>query len=744
MNLSEQERPSVNWPTFLRPHDLCFDTLPQGWQEAPTFGNAMVGSMLYQQEGCLCLEIFRADVQDHRDESYGWTAYSRPHFRLGHFTLRTVGKLLGCHWRQDLWHAELTGTLTTDQGEIGLRHFVHAEDLAIVTELCPTAGEQGCAWTWHPLEAKTSRDGYPTNAEERTAFAKRYGRHYLEPLQPWTPNPAGRLETRGNVSVWIQDLLAGGQYATAWTEHGCGRSSAGGVMADGTRTHIATIANSYPAVSAAETAVAEMVRIRPAQGLDAWVATHRAWWHKYYAQSFVALPDKSLEGLYWQTIYRLGCTSRAGRFYIDTCGLWAQGGSWPYSTHDWNTQAAHWGVYAANRLEQGAEIVHRLHQYRENLIAAVYPEAWRTDSAYLPLATAGDLIGSRISDMRYYDCVGCLPWLLHNAWWQYRYSMDDEMLREQIFPLLRRAINLYLHLMHTGADGRLHLAPTYSPETEVCGDANFDLALFKWGCHALLHACRRLKIEDPLMPRWREVVEKLVDFPVDEQGFMLGAGRRPWAHHRHMSHLLMIYPLYLVNAEQAGMAEVLKRSCAQAHGSAGSDGSATLGNLHAMVQTHAGPLAAALGEGDMVLEGLQRLQRELHSNGLWSCSGNPCFESSVSLINNIQEMLIQSWSDPALAEPGAIRIFPALPSSWQEVEFHDLRAEGAFLVSSRRSGGRTMWIRIRSLAGEPCRVRPGLSGEIRVEGQRPHRMVQVVPGVYEIDLQKGEEVLLGI
>jgi alpha-L-fucosidase 2 len=116
----------VDWPKFLKPHDLRFDTLPQGWQQAPHFGNALIGSMLYRGPDGLCLEVFRADVHDHRDERYGWAAYSRPHFRIGHFALHTVGNLAGCHWRKDLWNAELTGTITTDKGEIRIRHFVHA------------------------------------------------------------------------------------------------------------------------------------------------------------------------------------------------------------------------------------------------------------------------------------------------------------------------------------------------------------------------------------------------------------------------------------------------------------------------------------------------------------------------------------------------------------------------------------------------------------------------------------------
>lgn len=717
---SDWAQEQINWPSFMRQHDMIFDKLPGSWKEAPHFGNAMVGSMLYQVDNTLRLQVFRADIQDHRDDSYGWPAYSRPRLLIGHFSLHPVGKLIGCRWRKDLWNAEVTGTIQTDRGQIEIRHFTHAHDMAIVTELVPTAGEQGCHWTWHPAEARTTRPGYPRKESEIAAFAQRYGSHYNKTLKVFQANPAGRQETQNGVSVWIQDLLAGGQYATAWFEQ---------IHGD-TRSLLVTIANSYPEPDAADTAVSDVSGFRK-RNTKNWIQAHRNWWHSYYPKSFVTIPDKGLESLYWQTIYRLGCTSRTGRCYVDCPGIWFQGGPWAYTTTDWNIQCAHWSVYAANRLDQGQELLNRFHDRREELIKAVRPVAWQTDSAYLPIEVAGDLIGNREQDMRYFHLVGTLPWTVNNFWSQYRYSMGDEMLREKIYPLLRRSINLYLHMAQEDVDGRLHLPPTYSPETGVWQDCNFDLALFKWGCYTLLKASKRLKIDDPLIPQWENVVAKLVDFPADERGFRLGSNQTSSPSHRHFSNLLMIYPLYLVNSEQPGSREVLQRSYDRAHAITG---------LPAMVQSHVGPMGAALGRGDTVLEGLKRLQGDLHPNGMWF--GNPCLESSLGMANIVQNMLIQSWTDPAQDEPGPIRIFPALPSAWKDVAFRDLRAEGAFLVSAQRVGGVTQWVRIKSLAGEPCRVRPSLDGPVRIKSRRPLTLTQVSPGIYDIAMKKGDEVWL--
>ena len=63
--------------------------------------------------------------------------------------------------------------------------------------------------------------------------------------------------------------------------------------------------------------------------------------------------------------------------------------------------------------------------------------------------------------------------------------------------------------------------------------------------------------------------------------------------------------------------------------------------------------------GDEALDGLKRLQRDLYPNGLWYES--PCIESTLAVANIIQNMLIQSWSDPAKEESGPDPHLPRRP-----------------------------------------------------------------------------------
>ena len=49
---------------------------------------------------------------------------------------------------------------------------------------------------------------------------------------------------------------------------------------------------------------------------------------------------------------------------------------------------------------------------------------------------------------------------------------------------------------------------------------------------------------------------------------------------------------------------------------------------------------------------------------------------------------------------------------------------------------------MKSLAGEPLRIVPNIDGKIKAVGNREFNLTEVKPGIYEIDLKKGEELVL--
>jgi hypothetical protein len=312
---------------------------------------------------------------------------------------------------------------------------------------------------------------------------------------------------------------------------------------------------------------------------------------------------------------------------------------------------------------------------------------------------------------------------------------------------LKRAIGYYLHLLSPGADGKLHLPVSTSPEyPKNVPDANYDLSLLRWGLNTLLAVNERFDLHDPLADRWRDTLSKLTPFPVDEAtGYLIGAGQPLAISHRHFSHLLMVYPLHLVDPQSPADRPLIEKSVDHWLGLKSA--------LRGFSYTGAAAMSAWLGRNndivpylDQFLEfrpGKTATRFPVRANTLYTEAG-PVIETPLACAAAINEIVLQSWSMTPFGTH--IRVFPAVPDAWKDVAFEDMRAEGAFLVSASRRNGKTQFVQITSLAGAPCRVETSLEGEVIATGARPFKVTtETDPDGHRltvVDLKKGETVLL--
>lgn len=684
----------VDWPAFMGRLDPVWDVMPTHWWQAPFLGNGLLGIQVRQTDGKeVRWNIGHATVEEQRPSK--GALYGRCRLPIGDFVLRTAGKITGGDMRMDLWNAEATGTIRTEAGEIAWRSYVHSERMAIVTELRPSGGEADTRLAFEPAEAVSPR------------------RKIKDDYKNYEPNPDPTISDDGAEKVCVQPLKKG-IVATAWRQDD----------RDGKRVLVASVAQSVADESArAETLAA--VREAWATPLDRLDATHRAWWHAFYPESFLTLPDTRWESFYWLQIYKLASATRADRALIDNQGPWLQPTPWPASWWNLNVQLTYWPTYDSNRLHLGESLVRHLDKYRDNLKQNVQ-EPYRQDSIGIARAVPQDLRGGvGVPSPKRGAEIGNLPWALHNVYLHYRHAMDEQMLRDVLYPLLKESINYYFHFLKEGDDGKLHLERTYSPEYGDAPDCNYDLALLRWGCQALIELSDRLGIDDRLEPKWRNVLENLTDYPTNENGFMIGAGE-PFAQgHRHFSHLLMVYPLHLVNLEQSGTFDLVDKTVRHWH---------SLGHQAGYSWTGAASIYAAYGKAEQALEKLNGLRNYIQPNTLYKEAG-PVIETPLHAAQCLHEFLLQSWG-------GTIRVFPAVSSSWKDVAFDDLRAQGAFLVSAKRQDGKTQFVRLKSLAGEPCVVRTDLEDPIRAEGPQGLEMTKRPDGAIELNLAKGQEAVL--
>lgn len=684
------------WDEFLRGQDLLWTRLPTLWYEGPFLGDGLLGSMVYQEPGAnrIRFTVQHGRVQDHRPEfGSGWGTCRLP---VGHLTLDPVGTITAVDWRLSLWNAELTGTVTTTAGTFTLSALIHDE---VFAARVTAGGGEKVTWTFHPEEAISPRKiqeappaGYTGNP-------------------PWTT----RTTADGTAQV-LQPLTGGGQTATSYRRSG--------------DDLLLSVGHSFPSSSAAE---ADSLRnLRRAKSYGVLRRRHTGWWHAFYRKSFVSFPDQRLQSFHWIQLYKVASASRAGGPVMATSGPWLEPTPWPAVWWNLNVQLEYWLIQGFNHSELDS-LASTLRQSQEQLTANV-PAAYRSDSS--GIGRSSDMFCDReVGQPGTGAETGDLTWALHNVWLSYRHSMDTSLLRDTIYPLLRRTINYYLHFLTPGSDGKLHLPSTLSPEYPVVPpqDTNYDLALIRWGCQTLLDSAQLLGIDDELKPRWQEVLARLTPYPVDDNGFMIGAGTPYAQSHRHYSHLLMVYPLHLVNWDQPENRDLITKSVVHWH--------ALTGAHRGYSYTGAASIYAMTGDGDTAIGYLRKF---FDPSTRYPCRANthyteagPVIETPLSASQSLHDMFCQGWG-------GVVRVFPAVPSAWEDVTLHNFRTQGAFLVSAVRKAGATRFIRVRSLAGEPLRLRHGLSGTLTavLDDGTPAPTRDLGDGTLAIDLPKGREVLV--
>ena len=704
----------VNWPQFLSRQDPVWEVLPEAWNDGAFLGNGQLGDMIFadRKQNGLIIHLGRSDVTDHRNEpkdlpanlkgkrpdSQVWGSGHTETYRIdiGDMVLHPAGVIESGTMRLDLWNAEARGTLVTSLGRIEWTALIHANEMLTLCEVVSTektADGKPAPWRWEFVASPASSGRWLLNKDDKM-FAKGY-----------VPNPDPVPGTDGDVSTCTETLIAGGDFATAWKDV---RTTSGrGLL-------LATVTNEVPATGSSKKA-AEIVREVEAKNLETLKASHQQWWHAYWPQSFVSIPDSKMESHYWIQMYKLATATRADRALIDNTGPYFKTNGWPYATWDLNVQLCYRTMHDANRSELGESLARYMREFG----------AFRIEKSRKSPRKIGDWL-----------------WVSQVLWNHYRHTMDVNFLRDSVHPTLRLSMEIALKSLIAGEDGRLHLPPMQSPEYSPTGvdfpDNNYDLALIRWGAQALIDTCAKLGVQDPLLPNCRESLSKLIDPPLDADGTLMIAKDVPYAYsHRHYSHLISIFPLYLYNWENAVQRPMIEKSVRRWF-EADKEG-----RLAGYSYTGCGSMMAAMGKGDEAAKLIRRFidgvkgRYILGANTMYFEAGGQAevMETPLSAAQCVHEMLMQSWGDK-------IRVFPAIPDSWKDVAFHDLRAEGAFLVSASRKNGRTQFVRIKSLAGEPCRVKTDLAQPVTVSIGGKETTLSDADGVISLPLAKGAEAVL--
>ena len=169
--------------------------------------------------------------------------------------------------RLDLWNAEVRGHIKTDKGEIEFRTFTHTDQMVNVFETIAKGGEKA-TWSWSPGLASDPRKV-----------------HKKEPLTEKDTNAPPVSGADGDIAFSFQPLKPGGGHTTAWktVDSGNGRSVVYAAVG---------FANQE---TASKSEAVNAVKKAAETGVPALVASHRAWWNRFWPEGFVSVPDTRIE-----------------------------------------------------------------------------------------------------------------------------------------------------------------------------------------------------------------------------------------------------------------------------------------------------------------------------------------------------------------------------------------------------------------------------------------------------------------
>jgi len=721
---------------FLARYDLLYEAAPERWEDGLPLGNGSIGAVIWGDGAPLKITLDSCDLWDLRTPRFSDARYSYAHFRklfeagriseikdIFDFRRRAVvptrlpplrfelsfgRRPVGFEARLGLSEATASGKLLLPKGAVRWEAYVAASEDVLLLRVSSGA---------HPRPRLRPRWDHLSASAVAELRRRRF------------PSPRAR---RGRL---YQEIPGNGGYIAAW------RRLSG---PDGGETFLVTILKGQGEAALAREAKRRLDRV--ARDLAGVRRAHLAWWSGWWRRSCVGVPDTKLEAMYYAEMYKLGCNARAdARLPVALHGVWSPDGEmppWHGDFHlDYNLQTVYLPVYAANRLEAAAPF----YDWAERLLPVFRKECRRffgCGGAFAPCAVGPN--GERV--FGYETCEqwpGNGAWLAHLFWLHYRYTGDRDFLRARAYPFLREFMRLYAGILEKGPDGRWHIPLGCSPEygedrPEAWGrDPSGDLALVRFLASALLESVEELGLEEPEAPTWRDMLENLAPYPTLES--MTPERRRAWLDrvaaedllmypgdpvtvrhpsralfvmhdvpydftHRHLTHLLGVYPLDVLTVEDGPEAREAIRDSLDMVTLRGESAWASLGTAWMAA------LAARARRGGTAARLLREhadyytsantfpMNADVHEVGI-SRYRRPVMtlEGGFGAAAALTEMLLQSWH-------GIVRVFPAVPAEWTEVGFERLRAEGAFIVSARMEKGDVSWVEIESEKGGPCCV----------------------------------------
>ena len=433
--------------------------------------------------------------------------------------------------------------------------------------------------------------------------------------------------------------------------------------------------------------------------VDALLVKHHAWWDAFYRQSFVELPNKTVEQEYYGSLYLLASTSRTGEA---APGLW---GNWVMKSPAWNGdytlnynyETPFYAAFPTNHVELADSYDEPVLAWVPNAEAEAKAGGWtgafyRVHIGPLPNGSA---------DKNQWNQKSCGAFAATDLVMHY-YFTEDSAYAQKIYPALKDISTFWQNYLVKDGD-RYVIVNDAQHEGNEYPQTNgiMSLGLVRFLLQGTIDISTALGVDADQRAIWQDRLAHLSDYPTfqmqgktvfryTEVGLDWNAGNAIGSQ--------VIYPASQIGLESdAGLLQTAQNMVSVMGRWNDGNGTDTFYPAAARVGFDA---ATLLGHLQAWITGNTYPNLHIHTGG-----GG--IENLNTVPSTVSEMLLQSFQ-------GKLRVFSNWPKD-VDARFGDQRAYGAFLVSSDVRQNVVQYVRVISeRGGNAVLVNPWASGAVRV------------------------------
>jgi alpha-L-fucosidase 2 len=474
------------------------------------------------------------------------------------------------------------------------------------------------------------------------------------------------------------------------------------------------------------------------------------WWDSYWKDvPSIELPSDDLEFIYYYGMSKFAGLTNPDGIAATLQGPWVEEYQMPPWCSDYhfniNVQECYFPTFAGNRLDHIKPLFSMIKSWENELRHNAKMFLGIDDGLMLPHAVDDRCVcmgGFWTGSVDH----GSTSWVAQLMWLYYKYSMDDDFLKDIAYPFMKGAMRVYEEMIDD-KDGELSLPVSVSPEyggssMNAWGrNASFQLSLIHFLCRALCEASEILDITEGV-EKWEDIDHRLPDYSTINNHIALWEGQD-----LANSHLAGIYPFDTLEYEKIGKHyQVVQNSITHWINKG-------MGEWSGWCMPWASIIHSRLKNGEAA-EAILELWKRFFTNegngtlhdvrypgisimGMGRTGGGEIMqiEAGMAAITAVQEMLLHSAK-------GIIKVFPGIPNHWRDASFSGMRAEGAFLVSAKIKDGQITKVKILSEKGSHLRLENNIAKAVMVQRNVSETEEVMSDEIIEIATHINETIIL--